>query len=355
MKIHEITQKNLVTAKNIKKALEDAMKNKVIPHIPMDIKCVPEYSDEGELEKWEGASILHNRLDFYKDEKIKPVLEEALRKYTQEDDILVYFAYTQNEHLCRVHTRTKKNVYVNIHKELGKKYKEEMYKEISEKQEYKEYNKDKFETFKEKYTCEYLDENYDPLKYDEFLNKVIRKAKEIQKKEGKVVENMSNFLHNNGIFLLIKDKKDILDGICGYVGEKEMPTIILYLDKADSKNLRRCFFTIAHELYHLLYNEGEYLANKFAGALLVSDIFDDDTLTIDIENKAYTKALLEKYHKKLGISFECIINSLFDSKKIDRDEHSELLRNKRHYINTKNIDLSEEKEWIYKSIPELRK
>ncbi len=358
--MHQITKKNLVAAKNIKKAIEDAIKNKEIHSISMDIKLLEEYSDEGELEEWESVSILHDYLNFYKDKTAQDVLENALRTYAKDDDVLVYFMYNTKEKKNRedkyfsdINARTKNNVDIDIYNRLGGEYREKIYKEVREKKEYKEYDKqksEKFKEFQEKYMCDYQYENYNYHNYDEFLNKVVNRAKEIKKNESHVVENMREFLHKYGIFLLIEEKHDILDGVCGYVGEKKMPTIILYVDTADIKNLRRCFFTIAHELYHLLYGKGEGLANKFAGALLVSDVFDTLEEKLDITDTDETKKVLKKYREELGVSFECIINSLYDSKKIGSKQRSELLRYKWRYIDKGDIDLGEEEKWIYDSL-----
>ncbi len=361
------TRKNLEAAKNIVGVIKDAIKSKKIPSkkieypIEMGIERLEEYSDAGELQRWQSVEIWHTYPHFYEDETFQTVVGEALDEYVyndEDDDTVVYFTYKRqkvadrdDKYFSNIYPRTKKNIYVNIHEKIDEKYRKEVHSKVSQTEEFKKYNEEAFEQFKKLYTYDYYKENFD---YNEFLEKIVEKAKEIRKKEKKqnndVVENMREFLHKYGIFLLIEEKHDILDGICGYVGEKKMPTIILYVDIADIKNLRRCFFTIAHELYHLLYSEGEDLANKFAGAFLVSDVFDTLEGKLDITDTDKMKKLLKKYREELGVSFECIINSLFDSKKIGSKQQSELLRYKWRYIDKGDIDLGEEEKWIYNSL-----
>ncbi len=350
--IHEVTQKNLSASKRIIEKIK-----KYDESIDVGYDCLDEYSDEGSRERWQSVEIWHSYPYFYeeKGKEFRTIVERAVREeYKKDGDILIYCNYDEdkvadfrNKYFSKVYARTQKNVYIDIAEVVHEKYRREIYEKIAKTKEYQNYDEAIFGAFENKYKCD--DKKNDSV----FLRKIVEKAEQIKQNEGHIVRDITSFLNTYGIFLLIEDKKDIsdeLDGLCGYIGEKKMPTIILYVDKADIKNLRRCFFTIAHELYHLLYNEGEELANKFAGHLLVSDYFRTKNITIDIENKDKAKEVLKKAHDELGVSFECIINSLLDNKKIDKKQRHTLLQHKKKYIDTDDINLEEEKKWIYTSL-----
>ncbi|WP_300711918.1 hypothetical protein [uncultured Brachyspira sp.] len=119
-------------------------------------------------------------------------------------------------------------------------------------------NKDKFYDFKDKYKSLYT-------------NDIIRYAMLIKDDNKEYTKDIGKFLFKNGIILFnehypenANDDFKRLDGFsCFY---NRYPIIVIY----DIHDKRRMLFTILHELYHLMYDENEKYADKFAGSALLT-------------------------------------------------------------------------------------
>lgn len=281
------------------------------------------------------------------------------RNLQGQQDIAVYIRKDigmlknySNNHFSKVYARTRKDVEIDINREIDSILRENIYKEVSQLEEYKNYDETIFSTFQEQYIIEYTPKKYND--YEAFLNEIEKKAWVMKDNNSNLVQGIKSFLHSIGVILLVKEKKDVpndkIDGLCGYVGEKKIPTIIVY--RGDDKNLRRCFFTIAHELYHLFYNEGEHSANTFAGSLLISekDVQDINRLQ-DNKDEEVATTIISLYNK-FGVSIECCINALFHYQKISKEQRKIFLRKKKKKLIEKihKTNSNENNEWIYQSL-----
>ncbi|WGK68609.1 ImmA/IrrE family metallo-endopeptidase [Candidatus Haliotispira prima] len=141
-----------------------------------------------------------------------------------------------------------------------------------------------------------------------------------------LLQNISYFLYQNGILLFCVPQKlfqgiKTRDGLC-FIPEKETDyPIIIISEKAATP--RRRFFTIAHEVYHLLAGDGEDCADKFAGSMLISkqeiiQVLQLDEKSPQIERSELEEALHTLYHW-FPVSLECIIFTLADYQLISKD------------------------------------
>lgn len=176
----------------------------------------------------------------------------------------------------------------------------------------------KFTEFKKKYRAKKY------FKYD-----ILKKANSIKNDYPNLIENITKFLYDNGIILILKEKEDndfkYLDGFACFLDKQ--PIIVIY-KPIDEKDYKRMLFTIAHEIFHLFYTEpeDEKMADIFAGGMLLTD---RDTLSIinDIKgsdinkvkaiellnkNKDFRQELFEVIYKETGISMKAIIKTLIN-------------------------------------------
>ncbi|WP_295156213.1 hypothetical protein [uncultured Brachyspira sp.] len=179
-----------------------------------------------------------------------------------------------------------------------------------------------FNSFKKKYTS---------IPYKK--SQLIIKANNIKKDNPNFLNNITKFLYDNGIILIVKDKDEkfkYVDGFACFLGG--YPIIVVYKPKL-KKDYRRVFFTIAHEIYHLIYRytENEKDADFFAGAMLLTkedifsvlkefdyDIFktnDIADISIFLKNSDdLKKVIFEKVYKKWNVSMRVILKSLINYK-----------------------------------------
>lgn len=154
-------------------------------------------------------------------------------------------------------------------------------------------------------------------------NELLKKAMSIKDKNPEYTKDIGKFLFENGIILFVEELPDKdwerLDGFSCFFNE--YPVIVIYeqIDK------RRMLFTIMHEVYHLIYNEDEDNADKFAGSSLLTikdleneygrdyihNIEEDD----DEDYKNIMKNLCIKYY----ISVEAATNTLKNYNILNKD------------------------------------
>lgn len=184
---------------------------------------------------------------------------------------------------------------------------------------------EKFKSFKNKYIS---------APYEK--SRLITNANNIKRDNPNFLYNITKFLYDNGIILIIKNKDTefkYVDGFACFLGD--YPIIVIYKPESE-KDYRRIFFTIAHEIYHLIYTytENEKDADIFAGAMLVTKDnifsilkefkeFDDDILksydvvkiSIFLNNlKDLKKSIFERLYMKLNVSMRVILKSLINYK-----------------------------------------
>ena len=145
-------------------------------------------------------------------------------------------------------------------------------------------------------------------------------AQRIKQEHPFLLQNIGYFLYKHGILLFCVSKElfdgtKTRDGYCQIPKDSsEYPIVII---AKDEHTPRRKFFTIAHEVYHLLSGEdGEFLANKFAGAMLITKQEIMELLQLNPKNPVIKESELEQCLKTLyqyfPVSLECIIFTLFD-------------------------------------------
>ena len=164
---------------------------------------------------------------------------------------------------------------------IGRVRREE--KNIKEYLEKKEYIFDKIDdydfTTKLKIEVENIKNDIDKDKFYDFKNKyksiypnnIIKYAMLIKDDNKDYTKDIGKFLFKNGIILFnedypenVNDDFKRLDGFsCFY---NRYPIIVIY----NIPDKRRMLFTILHELYHLMYDENEKYADKFAGSALLT-------------------------------------------------------------------------------------
>lgn len=155
------------------------------------------------------------------------------------------------------------------------------------------------------------------------------------KNESEAFNNWREVFENNGIFVFLDAfKNENFSGFCIY--DEKYP--VIYVNNSMSEN--RKIFTLFHELYHLLLNNGgidfrteefiygiedkyyniEVLCNKFAGDFLVPDSeFNKSELTFDEE-------IIENLANKFKVSREVILRKFFNNGLINRDEYQNFIK-----------------------------
>ena len=193
----------------------------------------------------------------------------------------------------------------------------------------------KFKSFKKAYKSVHL-----------IQKNILENASNIKNQNKDMFYDIGSFLLNNGIILLVEENPNndfkCVDGFACFLGE--YPVIVLY--EPSNKQRKRMLFTIAHEIYHLLYDEKEDIADKFAGALLLTNddihriLNEDQFKTMEQLKKEYSILISEKkYHeiknlielklkdilillyKKTGISVRPIVKRLLESDKLPGKEY----------------------------------
>ncbi|ELV04516.1 ImmA/IrrE family metallo-endopeptidase [Brachyspira hampsonii] len=158
------------------------------------------------------------------------------------------------------------------------------------------------------------------------------------------LNDIQTFLKSNGIMLFVKhninmELKD-LDGFsCFY---NEYPVIVIY-DKTDK---RRMMFTIMHELYHLMYDENESFADKFAGSALLTIKDVEDLCPEVVKDKNYIE---KNYVDTLKIiclnnfvSVRAATKTLSNYNYLLKEEieYEKYFEEIREYIEDKNIEIT---------------
>lgn len=180
----------------------------------------------------------------------------------------------------------------------------------------------KFIEFKKKYKAE---------KYSKDC--ILEKANDIKNDCQNLIENITEFLYDNGIILILKeieyDAFKYLDGFACFLDKQ--PIIVIY-KPIDKKDYKRMLFTIAHEIFHLFYTEpeDEKMADIFAGGMLLTDrdilriinnvnieysnINKNKAIELLNKNEDLQKELFEEIYKETGISMKAIIKTLINYK-----------------------------------------
>ena len=145
-------------------------------------------------------------------------------------------------------------------------------------------------------------------------SKLLNKAMSIKDNNPEYTKDIGKFLFENGIILFVEELPDKdwerLDGFSCFFND--YPVIVIYeqIDK------RRMLFTIMHEVYHLIYNENEDNADKFAGCslLTIKDLEDEYGKDIhnikEDENNENYKNIAKNLCGKYDISVEAANNTL---------------------------------------------
>lgn len=159
---------------------------------------------------------------------------------------------------------------------------------------------------------------------------ILSKANDIKNDYPNLIKDITEFLYDNGIMLILKEIEDdafkYLDGFACFLDKQ--PIIVIY-KPIDKKDYKRMLFTIAHEIFHLFYTEpeDEKMADIFAGGMLLTDkdvlniinnIKDSNIDKIKAmellnEDKNFQKELFENiYNMENGISMKAIIKTLIN-------------------------------------------
>lgn len=175
----------------------------------------------------------------------------------------------------------------------------------------------KFIEFKKKYKAE---------KYSKDC--ILSKANNIKNDYPNLIKDITEFLYDNGIMLILKEIEDdafkYLDGFACFLDKQ--PIIVIYKPIYE-KDYKRMIFTIAHEIFHLFYTEpeDEKMADIFAGGMLLTDkdvlniinnLNIDEVKAMELLNKNedLQKELFEEIYKETGISMKAIIKTLINYK-----------------------------------------
>lgn len=184
-------------------------------------------------------------------------------------------------------------------------YREKIKNKILEVKNYIDINK--FKEFKKSYSS---------IIPNGFFNKAML----IKDKNPEYTKDIGKFLFENGIILFVEELPDKdwerLDGFSCFFNE--YPVIVIYeqIDK------RRMLFTIMHEVYHLIYNEDEDNADKFAGSSLLTkkDLIKEygENCIHNIKEDDY-KNIVKNLCNKYYISVEAATNTLKNYKILNKD------------------------------------
>ena len=154
-------------------------------------------------------------------------------------------------------------------------------------------------------------------------NEWLKKAMSIKDNNPEYTKDIGKFLFENGIILFVEELPDKdwerLDGFSCFFND--YPVIVIYeqIDK------RRMLFTIMHEVYHLIYNENEDNADKFAGCslLTIKDLEDEYGKDIhnikEDENNENYKNIAKNLCGKYDISVEAATNTLKNYNILNKD------------------------------------
>ena len=154
-------------------------------------------------------------------------------------------------------------------------------------------------------------------------NEWLKKAMSIKDNNPEYTKDIGKFLFENGIILFVEELPDKdwerLDGFSCFFND--YPVIVIYeqIDK------RRMLFTIMHEVYHLIYNENEDNADKFAGCslLTIKDLEDEYGKDIhnikEDENNENYKNVAKNLCGKYDISVEAATNTLKNYNILNKD------------------------------------
>ena len=154
-------------------------------------------------------------------------------------------------------------------------------------------------------------------------SKLLNKAMSIKDNNPEYTKDIGKFLFENGIILFVEELPDKdwerLDGFSCFFND--YPVIVIYeqIDK------RRMLFTIMHEVYHLIYNENEDNADKFAGCslLTIKDLEDEYGKDIhnikEDENNENYKNIAKNLCGKYDISVEAATNTLKNYNILNKD------------------------------------
>ena len=160
---------------------------------------------------------------------------------------------------------------------------------------------------------------------------ILEKANDIKNDCPNLIENITKFLYDNGIILILKEIEDdafkYLDGFACFLDKQ--PIIVIY-KPIYKKDYKRMLFTIAHEIFHLFYTEpeDEKMADIFAGGMLLTDrdilriinnvnieysnINKNKAIELLNKNEDLQKELFEEIYKENGISMKAIIKTLIN-------------------------------------------
>ena len=178
----------------------------------------------------------------------------------------------------------------------------------------------KFIEFKKKYRAKKYSKDF-----------ILEKANDIKNDCPNLIGNITKFLYDNGIILILKEIEDdafkYLDGFACFLDKQ--PIIVIY-KPIYKKDYKRMLFTIAHEIFYLFYTEPENkkMADIFAGGMLLTDkdvlniinninnsnIDEVKAMELLNEDKNFQKELFEEIYKETGISMKAIIKTLINYK-----------------------------------------
>ena len=178
-------------------------------------------------------------------------------------------------------------------------------------------------------------------------------AKKLSKQLGLYKNNtirsgfIEEIMDSYGITFFVVPEKQEYKALDGFATCFMGIPILAIVQKA---NYRRMFFTLAHELYHLLFQEGEDLADVFAGSFLVPD--KDKAEAIIAKAEEIPKAEQAKDTFELALprlldefyfaSIECLANTSERYKLIEKETKQKWLSGKQQ-----SKELAKKKEQIY--------
>ncbi len=278
-----------------------------------------DYEDEEIIENYE---VWYNNKSLFRNLQFHQYLGQIKDKYkTYDYDIAIQYNRDksidlQHQDFANINARTLKNLELNIYEILTEQQKAD----IAQQAKQLESNIDgaAFKLLKQQA------QNCINLDYQKFENAIKNFANQINRANKGFLRYIRQFLAQYGIALLSKSKAPhpCIDGLSGFACNGNIPTIIVYSNYTE--HLRRIFFTIGHELYHLLFDDNEDFANKFAGYLLLTQ--DQLNTTKPLQTNQQLEQTLVQTYKKYTISMECILNTLFHYKLINKAQRKAYLK-----------------------------
>ena len=278
-----------------------------------------DYEDEEIVERYK---IWYNNKDLAINYGFQQYLGELKDKYkTYDYDIAIqYNRYKSidlhHQDFANINARTLKNLELNIYEILTEKQKADIGQQAKQLQS--NIDATRFNQLKQQA------QNCFNLDYQRFENAIKVFANQINRDNKGFVSNIRSFLAEHGIALLCKSKPPhpLIDGLSGFACNGNIPTIIVYSNYTE--HLRRIFFTIGHELYHLLFDDNEDFANKFAGYLLLRQ--DQLNTNKPLQTKQQLEQTLVQTYNQYTISMECITNTLFHYNLISNEQRKYYLK-----------------------------